>query len=256
MKVYFNELSEMHNAPDVDTAHRWLNMFFELGKQFSIRRKEMVSIVTTKPFKDIYLNEGTSFTNWIKTIKDVEFKRLLLSMLTKHPLLDYPFYTFNSKPCHGMGFAFENNELCLSYGQENWPSHEIPIFREQFDDQEDVEIEELIVKHISKVEHLNLYCPERIFKHNPKHDRVRPLYNKGEVVSILECSFENADKLLRSAIGESTANDRKLYNYDNENEKFIIFYKHDKNEYHGYHVDNEDEIPAKIRIELLAKNDV
>ncbi len=253
MRHVFNELSARNIAPDIDTAHLWLTTFFSIGEQSSIRSQETISIASTLKFSEIHFHEKTSFTNWIRTIDDIEFRRRILAMITKEPIKNYPYYYYEASPCQGLGEAFENDEISISYGSEHWPSHELNITREQFNKGEEVEVVPLKVKHIASMEHLDIYLPERKFRHNPKHDRVRPIANKGETVSILDCSHERAYKLLCSAIGEHTANDRRLFNFDTENRKYIIFYRHDNQEYHAYHTDNENEIPQSVKI-ALTKN--
>ncbi len=95
----------------------------------------------------------------------------------------------------------------------------------------------------------------RLFNLNPKHGEngKGAKANKGEEVSILLCNKKHAQELLNSAIGDKRIS-KKLFNFDNEHQKFIIFEDENtpNNTYHGYHVDNENEVPQGIR-EFLVK---
>lgn len=253
MRYVFNELSARNIAPDTNTAHQWLNTFFLIGEQSSIRSKETTSIASTLKFSDIHFHEETSFTNWIRTINDVEFRRRILAMITKEPIKNYPCYYYEASPCQGLGEAFESGDIGISYGPEHWPDHELNITRQQFNKEEVIEEISLKVKHIASMEHLDIYMPVRKFKHNPKHDRVRPKANKDEDVSILECSHERATSLLCKAIGKTTANDKKLFYFDETVAKYIIFYRHANQEYHAYHTNDENEIPHSIKEEITRK---
>lgn len=250
MRYVFNELSTNNIASSKEEAHDWLQTFFEIGDLTTLRN-EALSIASTIKFSHIHFHDETSFTNWISTIEDIEFKRRVLSMITKETIKDYPYYYYNGTQCQGLGNAYESEDISISYGQEHWPNHELVIKREQFDGQGQVEVNEsLMVQHISSRDHFYIYFPVRKFVHNPKHDRVRPIANKGEEVSILDCSEERASKLLINAIGKESANDKQLFNFDNENGKYIVFYKHIDSEYHGYHINDENEIPHQVKIRL------
>lgn len=254
MRYVFNEISTRNIAPDVDTAHGWLHVFFEICDQSGIRSGEKISIVSVLKFSQIFFHHDTSFTNWIKTLKDIEFKRRVLSRITKDPIkIDYPYYYYENVRCQGLGFAFENDCISLSYGSEHWEPHELDIVREQFDEEGEAQAINLRVKHIASMGHLNIYFPVRAFRYNPKHDRVWPLANKGEKVSILECSHERAFHLLCGAVGEKGPDDKQLFHFDEEAGKYIVFYRHANHEYHAYHTDDENEIPLSIKTKLKQK---
>lgn len=89
----------------------------------------------------------------------------------------------------------------------------------------------------------------RFFEPNPKHDSHRPHpHNKGKKVSILECNNERAQFLLHTAVRGAT-NSNKLYNWDEECDKYLIFIPTRKEEklYHGYHVkDVSESIKSKL----------
>lgn len=88
------------------------------------------------------------------------------------------------------------------------------------------------------------YPTIRVFEHNVKHHiNVHP---EGDV-SKLECNFTNAQILLDSAISEDGLSTKKLFNFDEHVEKYIVFRKHENNRYHAYHESNFQRIPNTIK---------
>ena len=101
--------------------------------------------------------------------------------------------------------------------------------------------------------------PIRKFEANTKHGQdgvgAHP-HSKGNKVSKLECSPEEAQQLLNSAVGK--AEDKSLYNYDRVRNKYMEFkYSGNGNTYHGYHLceKQSESIPneAKKKIDWLYK---
>lgn len=100
--------------------------------------------------------------------------------------------------------------------------------------------------------------PERVFHLNPKHgENGKGAYpeNKGDEVSLLLCSKDEARELLMKAIGEDEEC-KSLYYYDENNDKFIEFKCEGGKVYHGFHIKEEQDdfrVPAKVKkkIELL-----
>ncbi|KWT84044.1 hypothetical protein [Candidatus Magnetominusculus xianensis] len=89
--------------------------------------------------------------------------------------------------------------------------------------------------------------PKRMFNLNPKHGE----NGRGNWpdASSLECSKDEAQELLNTAIGDSG---KTLYTYDKKNMKYIVFrYENtdeDKITYHGYHVAlNSTDIPQSVK---------
>lgn len=92
---------------------------------------------------------------------------------------------------------------------------------------------------------------KRHFEPYDKHDKKGKGNRSG--VSELECSKEEAQDLLNTAIGGFG---HKLFNYDKKHKMYIIFMdeKHGECEktYHGYHVDlNSTDVPTSIVSQLL-----
>lgn len=91
---------------------------------------------------------------------------------------------------------------------------------------------------------------QRTFEHHrQKHDRKRPTHGN----SILLCSDGKAQELLNTACFVDSPFDNRLYNYDTEHNKIIVFNKHTALSYHGYHIDGIDNIPNKILKQLNIK---
>ncbi|MFI3263166.1 MAG: hypothetical protein R3Y26_09710 [Rikenellaceae bacterium] len=95
--------------------------------------------------------------------------------------------------------------------------------------------------------------PRRIYKHNPKHGEngKGQMHNKGENVSVLMCSIEEATEMLHMATKIDEDN-KSLYYYDNSRSKYIAFKcdNYIKQSYHAYHTDNEKEVPEEVKKKL------
>lgn len=73
--------------------------------------------------------------------------------------------------------------------------------------------------------------------------------NKGDTVSLLYCSVEEAQNLLNTAV-KSNNHKARLYNFDTKNEKFIVFYyegETPQNQYHAFYLENENDAPTDIQ---------
>lgn len=119
-------------------------------------------------------------------------------------------------------------------------------------------------KFINKAfeEWYNGHKAKRIHKANPKHDKDKPIANKGEKVSLLLCNEDEAQKLLNDALDASNSADvfpKYLHNFDTDRKKFIEFKLEritDEQEaiYHGYHIDSITEIDnTKIHDKAIRK---
>ncbi|MBX9807584.1 MAG: hypothetical protein K2X95_07270 [Flavobacteriaceae bacterium] len=94
--------------------------------------------------------------------------------------------------------------------------------------------------------------PKRNFQSIPKHRISDPIQRNGETISPLYGNAENAEIILKTAIG---INSKELFGYDESNEMVIVFkFENDtpQNQYHGYHIaKNSEEIPKEIRAKLF-----
>lgn len=103
---------------------------------------------------------------------------------------------------------------------------------------------------------LNLIClrdwfcnnrvPARVYNPNRKHGENG--HGEWKNAAKLLCSHADATRMLHKAIGISGEN--TLFCFDRERKKYIVFRyggKIPKNEYHAYHVENEIDVPQKIK---------
>lgn len=97
--------------------------------------------------------------------------------------------------------------------------------------------------------------PMRKFHLNPKHGEngkgAHPS-NKGDKVSVLLCSKEEAAVLLNKAVGEN-AEGKIMYFWDANKDKYIEFKCEGKHVFHGFHLDEED---AKQRVPVCVKEKI
>lgn len=84
----------------------------------------------------------------------------------------------------------------------------------------------------------------KLFEHNPKHHINISINGR---ISRLECSVNEAQAFLDKAISEDPLSNKKLYFFDKEAKKYIIFRKHENNKYHGYHESDSQSIPNSVR---------
>lgn len=89
-----------------------------------------------------------------------------------------------------------------------------------------------------------IVCQEdRQFEHNPKHH----INANTAFASPLNCTHQEAQLLLDSAVAVDEFTTSKLFNFDKIREQYIIFRTHVPNKYHGYHESNFNNIPGIIR---------
>ena len=98
--------------------------------------------------------------------------------------------------------------------------------------------------------------PIRKFHLNPKHGEygkgAHPA-NKGDKVSLLLCSKEEAALLLNKAVGENTES-KILFFWDADKEKYIEFKCEGNQVFHGFHLD-EEEAKHRVSVDVRQKID-
>lgn len=153
MRVVLNELS--FEDAVLGTAKSWYDTFFDscisIGKELGSN----ISVVSTRKPSEIILDEEMPFQKWISLISDLDKKRLIMSMMTREPILfDYPYYSFQESNAIGLGFAFENDLLPLSLNNnEKWRKIELPLRLEYIDESADeVVTDEVNVKNAWDIE--------------------------------------------------------------------------------------------------------
>lgn len=144
---------------------------------------------------------------------------------------------YQEAPLRGFHLAFKD---FIPYKNEN------PIFVRIFHANNKCELENWLFENRTP----------RIFNLNPKHgeNRQELRYEHGEEISPLRCTKEEAQQLLEKAVGE--LGERDLFNYDSVYQKFIIFKDENtpQNTFHGFHVEDENEVPQRIQQLLKSKN--
>jgi len=131
-------------------------------------------------------------------------------------------------------------------------SSAIPVFK---DNNRDVQLPKFVlIEYVfgfsQAFNWLNKSRKPRNFNKNPKHgengEGMRS--NNGEKVSPLLGSKEDAHQILQTAIG--CPGTTELYNFDDKNGRYLVFKfenEHRVTTYHGYHPENEAEVPASVR---------
>lgn len=94
--------------------------------------------------------------------------------------------------------------------------------------------------------------PQRIYNWNPKHGengkRAHP-ENKGDKVSTLLCSKEEAYELLKKAIGIYPHT--TLFYYDRKHLHYMEFKKENAQTFHSFHIEDESRVPKSIKEKIL-----
>lgn len=89
-----------------------------------------------------------------------------------------------------------------------------------------------------------------IFEHNPKHNKTKHNEDKDSFVARLSCYNGEDNDVPQKLLDEAFLLKDCYYNYDGENEVWVIFRCHSKNKYHAYDENNSENIPNKIRKEF------
>lgn len=140
-----------------------------------------------------------------------------------------------------------NTFLLINYDAFSCVSETITTKRNQ--DEVKLDVRNADIKSISEWYEINRK-PQRIFNLNPKHGEngkgAHP-GNKGEKVSVLMCSRDEAKNMLLKAIGSDL---RILYFFDQIHNQYIEFKRESENTYHGFHLDTIDEkrVPEEIKM--------
>ena len=93
--------------------------------------------------------------------------------------------------------------------------------------------------------------PERQYHWNKKHGENgvgAQSQQKGNPVSILYCSREEASEMLNKAVG--ILGDRRLFWYDSKRRRYMVFMWERESCYHSFHVEDSGEVPIEAREKL------
>ncbi len=140
--------------------------------------------------------------------------------------------------------------LLVNYDAFSCTSETIMMERNQ--EQVELDVRKADIKSISGWYEVNRK-PQRVFNLNPKHGEngkgAHP-DNKGEKVSVLMCSRDEAENMLLKAIGKDL---RVLYFFDKKYNQYIEFKRETGHTYHGFHLDSEDEKRVAEEIKVMIK---
>ncbi len=89
---------------------------------------------------------------------------------------------------------------------------------------------------------------KKIFEHNPKHNK----YKAGGSQSALRCYNERDGdtKVAQELLDNSISSGNSFYNFDLQNNVWVVFRNHEDNKYHGYEEENVEVIPNEVRIKF------
>jgi hypothetical protein len=115
----------------------------------------------SKSLQEEVFHHNFPFLKWLGA-QTRENKTSILSMLTNQPFIhDYPFYKVFGSEGKGIGYAYENEELLISFqSHENWKTSILSIVQESINEEtEQIETATLCIKNCydetSKDRHLN-----------------------------------------------------------------------------------------------------
>ena len=117
----------------------------------------------------------------------------------------------------------------------------------------EIDVKDVNVKSISEWYEINRR-PHRVFNLNPKHGEngkgAHP-HNKGDSVSLLMCSKEEAEIMLHKAYGTDS---NTLFYFDKTRNQYVEFKKERENTYHAFYLEPEDNNRISSRIkEMISK---
>lgn len=162
-------------------------------------------------------------------------------------------YVNNTTIAEAAEYSFNNNEVGLLNLMSSEFNETNPIHINRSSINPPPNITTVAIKIITSKPELITYVMEkrsnRNFNWNPKHGENNKgvKQNKGEAVSPLECSKEEAELLLPKAVGYRGSDE--LYAYDIKIQKFMVFKSENTthNSYHPYHPINQNEVPRDVK---------
>lgn len=268
MEVFINELSLNSQFNNYEDFKKGVNHFIDLLIAISEVRPDDCLVFYSELLYSYHLLYGSRFDTSMKHNVDLNqrflsnFQRLTPRLWKIHQEHDsFSIYKYRGNSCNETSLA-EIAERNIS--RNNYKGILINFIDSDFG--EDINAD--VVKYlkdptsttvlcsfdkISLFECLKLkeipYRGMRSFDPNPKHDRRRPHYR----ASRLLCDKQEAQALLDSAFYSNSPLDKNLFNYDTTVKKVIRFIQHRPGRYHGFHVDDLNDVPSEI-IEQLEKN--
>lgn len=159
MVLVINELSYSYTESE-GQSKSWYDDFFNLCFEIEKNYNCKLGLKYSLSLKQHNFNDSYVFLKWLN-YQNREQKTSILSMLTKEAFIhDYPYYKAYDKEGKGLGYAYENNELLISFKtSENWSNHYIPVVQEQIsEDTLEIEKDEFKLR--------NYFSKENLDEHN------------------------------------------------------------------------------------------
>lgn len=118
MDVVLNELSISDG--NSGRVNEWYTTLFDTCFFLGDTLKTNISLISTKRMSQIVLDDNMLFQKWLSTITNSEKKSAIISMVSKKPLLlDYPYYYYQDLEAKGLGYAYENRLLPISFNNNS-----------------------------------------------------------------------------------------------------------------------------------------
>jgi hypothetical protein len=130
MILVLNELSYSITESETE-ASLWYDTLFDLCITIEKEFKIKLSIEYSESIKNTPFNHQLTFEKWL-TQKDKNIKSSILSMLTKNQFIpEYPYYKIDGEEGKGIGFAYENDEVLISFiTDDKWKVNSLSITQE------------------------------------------------------------------------------------------------------------------------------
>lgn len=145
--------------------------------------------------------------------------------------------------------AATDDSTFLLVNQDAFPCSTPTIKTKRNQEEVELDVKTADIKSVSKWYETNRK-PQRRFHLSPKHGEngkgAHP-DNKGEKVSVLMCSRDEAEDMLLKAMGTEP---RTLFFFDAVHQQYIEFKRESDHVYHGFHLDATDEkrVPEHIKL--------
>jgi hypothetical protein len=156
MILVINELSYSYTESE-GQSKSWYDDFFDMCIEIEKNYKCKLRLKYSLSLQQHNFNESYIFLRWLSS-QNREQKTSILSMLTKETFIhDYPYYKAYDAEGKGLGYAYENDELLISFKtSENWTNHYIPVVQEQIAEETlEIEKDEFNLRNFFSKEYLD-----------------------------------------------------------------------------------------------------
>lgn len=262
MELVFNELSVAKTQHE-SHAQQLYKQFYETTihadmTKCSFVHESKITVIKEGAIADICLFPDFSFKQWLSRLPLTELnkKRKFFRMIgTFQSPVIYPEYSYKKKEALGLGYAFKNNLLAISFETSaQWNKWWVEIESLTIENSRFETKKCLKVKHLSAIKHLKYH--QRTFRHHTKHNRHNPAKDESPLLYNPEnkTDLQHIRDLLNCAIPVRKGSNRLCF-YDKNHKKYIVFYRESKdknslnyNYFHGFHIKENDRlIPQKTK---------